>query len=141
MGVLCAGAMTVVAGQRAPVEVRVDVDRPTHAISKRMYGLFLEDISQSVDGCFYPELVWNRGFDFPPSPTVADPDYVKHKVELDTICGWKPCCRGESTGRFTLQYENPRFKRTPAYLRIEAFASGADLETVLPSCSVTVLRF
>ena len=127
MGVLCAGAMTVVAGQRAPVEVRVDVDRPTHAISKRMYGLFLEDISQSVDGCFYPELVWNRGFDFPPSPTVADPDYVKHKVELDTICGWKPCCRGESTGRFTFQYENPRFKRTPAYLRIEAFAPGAGM--------------
>lgn len=110
-----------------PVTVTVDTGHPTHEISKRMYGLFLEDISQSVDGCLYPELVWNRGFDFPPSPTVADPDHVKHKVPLGTICGWKPDCRDGSMGRFTLQYAKPLFENTPAYLRIEAFAPRAGM--------------
>jgi len=115
---------------RDRVDVMVDVGHPTHEISKNLYGLFLEDISQSVDGCLYPELVWNRGFDFPPSPTVADPDYVKNRVELDTICGWKSDCREGSAGRFTVQYDDPVFAKTPAYLRIEAFAPCAGMRNL-----------
>ena len=109
------------------VTVKVDVDHPTHAISKHLYGLFLEDISQSVDGCFYPELVWNRGFEFPPSPTVAEPKFQEKGVKLDDICGWKPDCRDGAAGRFTLEYADPAFTNTPAYLRIEAFARGAGM--------------
>ena len=109
------------------VTVKVDSAHPTHAVAKTLYGLFLEDISQSVDGCLYPELVWNRGFDFPASPTVADPDYVKHQTALDTICGWKPDCRDGAAGRFTLQHADPVFAHTPAYLRIEAFAPRAGM--------------
>ena len=117
--------LAAVAEPGTEVTVAIDLAHPSHAISPRLYGLFLEDISQSVDGCLYPELVWNRGFDFPPSPTVADPDYVKHRLKLDTVCGWKGDCRGGSMGRFAVRYADPVFTNTPAYLRLEAFAPGA----------------
>ena len=93
VGIAIAVASVAARAALPPVTVTVDVDHPTHAISKHLYGLFLEDISQSVDGCFYPELVWNRGFEFPPSPTVAEPKFQEKGVKLDDICGWKPDCR------------------------------------------------
>jgi alpha-N-arabinofuranosidase len=96
----------------APVTVKVDLAHPAHKIPATLYGLFLEDISQSVDGGFYPELVWNRGFDFP---------------SLRGIQGWEPDCRDGSMGRFTLQYRAPLHPDTPACLRIEAFASMAGM--------------
>ena len=56
----CAVAATALLAAE-PVEVSVDSMHPTYRVSKDLYGLFLEDISLSVDGCFYPELVWHRG--------------------------------------------------------------------------------
>ena len=101
------------------VEVSVDLSHPTHRISKELYGLFLEDISLSVDGCFYPELVWNRGFDFPATNAPGE------KAFSSEIQGWREDHRPGTAGRVTLQYANPRFANTPAYLRIEAFEGGA----------------
>ena len=101
------------------VEVSVDVLHPIHPISKDLYGLFLEDISLSVDGCFYPELIWNRGFDFPATNTPGE------KAFSSSIQGWCEDHRPGTAGRVTLQYANPKFENTPAYLRIEAFEDGA----------------
>lgn len=102
-----------------PVTVKVDETKPVHAVSKDLYGLFLEDISLSVDGCLYPELVWNRGFDFPATNSPGE------KASVPAIQGWREEFRDGSAARVTLQYAQPKFANNPAYLRIEAFAAQA----------------
>ena len=51
------------------VNVDVAVSKPGHEVPASLWGIFLEDIAFSVDGCLYPELVWNRGFEFRPAPS------------------------------------------------------------------------
>jgi len=115
------------------VEVSVDLSHPTHRLSKDLYGLFLEDISLSVDGCLYPELVWNRGFDFPATNAPGE------KAFSSAIQGWREDHRPGAAGRVTLQYANPRFANTPAYLRIEAFEAGAGVMNDGPMHEMSVV--
>ena len=96
------------------VEIAIDQTAPFGwTVPKTLYGLFLEDISNGIDGALYPELVWNRGFDYPASDNRGMPE------------GWKKDCRKDSTCRVALAYENPKFAKSPAYLRIEAVGAGA----------------
>ena len=50
--------------------ITVDFDKPGHAISPTLYGIFFEDINCSADGGLYAELVRNRNFE-----DSARPDY------------------------------------------------------------------
>ncbi len=43
--------------------IQVDADKPAHAVSPMLYGIFFEDINLSADGGIYPELVRNRSFE------------------------------------------------------------------------------
>jgi len=47
----------------APAKVTVQVDKPGHAVSPLLWGIFFEDINLSADGGLYPELVRNRSFE------------------------------------------------------------------------------
>jgi alpha-L-arabinofuranosidase len=47
----------------AAATMTVEVDRPGHAISPTLFGIFFEDINLSADGGIYPELVRNRSFE------------------------------------------------------------------------------
>src|SRR5579859_3579940 len=46
----------------------VMADKPSHAISPTLYGLFFEDINCSADGGLYAELVRNRNFEDSETP-------------------------------------------------------------------------
>ncbi len=41
----------------------VDVDKPGHAVSPVLWGIFFEDINLDADGGIYPELIRNRSFE------------------------------------------------------------------------------
>ncbi|MBN2505865.1 MAG: DUF1080 domain-containing protein [Verrucomicrobia bacterium] len=60
-------ALGSVAGVAQPGDARVrltvDTDHPSHAISPRVYGHFLEHIYHSANGGLWGELVWNRSFE------------------------------------------------------------------------------
>ena len=114
------------------VNVDVAVSKPGHEVPASLWGIFLEDIAFSVDGCLYPELVWNRGFEFRPAP--SDDGFEKRlKGPTDLgIPGWTADCRRTGMGRFTLQYAKPLRADTPAYLRIEAFAPFAGVRNTGP---------
>ncbi len=43
--------------------ITIEVDKPGHAISPLLYGIFFEDINCSADGGLYAELVRNRNFE------------------------------------------------------------------------------
>ena len=47
----------------APATLTVAVDKPGHAISPVLYGIFFEDINCSADGGIYAEMVRNRNFE------------------------------------------------------------------------------
>jgi alpha-L-arabinofuranosidase len=47
----------------APATLTVEVDKPGHAISPTLYGIFFEDINCSADGGIYAEMVRNRNFE------------------------------------------------------------------------------
>ena len=47
----------------APATLKVEVDKPGHAISPTLYGIFFEDINCSADGGIYAEMVRNRNFE------------------------------------------------------------------------------
>src|SRR5512145_3106298 len=51
--------------QAADVSLRIDADKPAHAISPRLYGVFFEDINFGGDGGLSAELVKNGSFEFP----------------------------------------------------------------------------
>lgn len=130
---LSLGLAATASAAMKPVDVSVDLTRPTHAVSKDLYGLFLEDISLSVDGCFYPELIWNRGFDFPATNTPGE------KAFSSAIQGWREDHRPGTAGRVTVQYARPKFENTPAYLRIEAFEGGAGVMNTGPMQELSVV--
>lgn len=52
--------------------ITIDVNKPLHAVSPTLFGIFLEDINLSVDGGLYPELVRNRSFE-----------------DADSLCFWQ----------------------------------------------------
>jgi len=43
--------------------IQVEVDKPGHAVSPLLFGIFFEDINLSADGGIYPERVRNRSFE------------------------------------------------------------------------------
>lgn len=47
----------------ASAKIAVQVDKPAHAVSPTLWGIFFEDINLSADGGIYPELVRNRSFE------------------------------------------------------------------------------
>jgi alpha-L-arabinofuranosidase len=51
------------AGKVSNAKITVDVNKPGHAVSPILFGVFFEDINLSADGGLYPELVRNRSFE------------------------------------------------------------------------------
>lgn len=58
--------------QAQTTKITVDVNKPGHAISPALFGVFFEDINLSSDGGLYPEMVRNRSFE-----------------DADTLQNWK----------------------------------------------------
>ncbi len=97
----------------AEVSLRVEVGKPAHAISPRLYGIFFEDINFGGDGGLSAELVKNGSFEFPRG-----------------MMGWKESgeergARSEEEGHeIEVLDESPAFATNPHYLRLTASADG-----------------
>jgi alpha-N-arabinofuranosidase len=48
--------------QSPTVTLHIQVDKPLHPVSPRLYGLMTEEINYSYDGGLYAEMVRNRTF-------------------------------------------------------------------------------
>ena len=76
--------------QAAPGHLTVQVDRPGVKISPTFSGLMIEDISHSIDGGLYAELIQNRAF-----------------KNADTPVHWASVQDGGGAGTITLDTDNP----------------------------------
>jgi alpha-N-arabinofuranosidase len=87
-----------------PVTITVDTQKPVHAISPRMVGIFLEDINFGGDGGLNSELIKNGGFEFPQS-----------------LMGWKKL---GGDGSVRVEHDAPRRATNINYLSLRGRKAG-----------------
>ncbi len=111
-GLLAAAAIYLAAGvsMAAPAQatLTVDVDKPGHAISPTLYGIFFEDINCSADGGIYPELVRNRNLE-----DSARPDH------------WSILSSGSAVVLITVDSSQPASARNPHALKVNIASVGS----------------
>lgn len=86
------------------VTMSIQADKPTHAISPLLYGVFFEDINYAADGGLYGELIQNRSFEFKGG---------------DALFGWSLVKAGEARAAVSVESERPVNHNNPHYLRIQ----------------------
>ncbi|MBI5383833.1 MAG: alpha-L-arabinofuranosidase [Verrucomicrobia bacterium] len=92
----------------ADVSITVQADRPGAKINPAMWGVFFEDINFGADGGLYPELVKNRGFEFP-----------------DGLMGWSQVRGADAAGSIEIRTNDPALPASPHYLRLKADKPGS----------------
>src|SRR6266581_6407705 len=68
----------------------VAVDKPGHAISPTLYGIFFEDINCSADGGLYAEMVRNRNFEDSTKPDNWSAESSEAAIALMTLDSSEP---------------------------------------------------
>jgi alpha-L-arabinofuranosidase len=90
----------------ADVSLSIDVAKPAHPISPRLFGIFFEDINFGGDGGLNAELVKNGSFEFP-----------------QRLMGWSASPQNLAKADVQASHETPAFAANPHYLRLRS-ASG-----------------
>jgi alpha-L-arabinofuranosidase len=105
----------------AEVSLSVDVGRPAHPISPRLYGIFFEDINFGGDGGLNAELVKNGSFEFP-RPLMG----WEEQGATQRVPGGE---RGAQSADHTVETrtDDPAFAANPHYLRISTATGGAGI--------------
>lgn len=85
----------------------VQADKPGHALSPTLYGIFFEDINCSADGGLYAELVRNRNFE--------DADQPEH---------WQTAGTDGATAEMTIDSSAPASGGNPHSLKVHVSATG-----------------
>jgi alpha-L-arabinofuranosidase len=111
--VLTLAAIVPLPSTVAEVTLKVDATHPSHEISPRLVGIFLEDINFGVDGGLNAELVKNGAFEFPSG-----------------LMGWKTNSASDSSGAVELRNDKPAYAASPHYLRLAARKSVDDFGVV-----------
>src|SRR2546423_7851857 len=60
---LCTFCLTALTVFAETATINIQANKPGHAVSPTLWGIFFEDINLSADGGIYPELVRNRSFE------------------------------------------------------------------------------
>jgi alpha-L-arabinofuranosidase len=90
----------------ATVRLIVDADKPGHAVSPLLHGIFFEDINYGADGGLYAELIQNRSFE--------------HK---ESLYAWGTVSR-EGDGSVSIETTDPLNSSNPHYLRLTVRTPG-----------------
>jgi alpha-L-arabinofuranosidase len=104
----------------AEVSLRVDVDKPAHAISPRLYGIFFEDINFGGDGGLSAELVKNGSFEFPRRLM----GWKERRAESEEQRATRMVPGQEQDLSIEIRDDDPAFAANSHYLRINAGAAG-----------------
>jgi hypothetical protein len=83
-------------------------------ISRRLFGIFFEDINHAADGGLYAELVQNRSFEF---SSVDNPTY-------SGLTAWSLEARGGAAGNIAVAGDAPLNDKNLNYLRLTIASPG-----------------
>jgi alpha-L-arabinofuranosidase len=87
LAMLAAAGILASASAFAQATVKVDVNKPGHAVPSTLWGIFFEDINLSADGGLYPELVRNRSFEdaaLPDHWSFSKPEGSRSAMAIDS---------------------------------------------------------
>ena len=117
-------AMRALDSRNAERRVTITLGDPAkgHEISKKLWGVFFEDINWAADGGLNPEMLANGGFDWLQADHQNNPrdDRAWNSVED----GWEHDFRDGGMARISFQCAEPVHPNTAKHLRIEAFGKG-----------------
>jgi alpha-L-arabinofuranosidase len=109
----CASLLQAQPHGATKAKITVEVNKPGHAVSPALFGIFFEDINLSADGGIYPELVRNRSFE-----------------DADTLQNWRfASADGRSTASISTANVQARppvpplnpFNRISLYVKVNGF--------------------
>lgn len=128
IAILLAAPMCAWAGTAT---INIDVSKAGPKINPHLYGIFLEEINNSVDGGLYAELIANRAFEDsrPPEGCVLKDGRWRSRKNWDTGFDVKP---GEVphwsalSGKMSLETSGGLNTNTPYCLRLDGPASVAN---------------
>jgi len=113
LAVICA-AFLLMSGTASALEAEVRVNEEKHAMPETLYGIFLEDINQAVDGGLCAELVQNGSFENQGLPEAKESDRWE---------AWSR--RGDGTAE--IFGEKPIHENNPHYVRVTPGEQGLKL--------------
>jgi alpha-L-arabinofuranosidase len=111
--VTAAGGVAVAADDPA-VSITGDAAAQGMPMSKRLYGIFFEDINHGADGGLYPELVQNRSFEF---NSIDNASYTG-------LTAWSLDNRGGAAGGIAVATDSPLNAKNLNYLRLTVDQPG-----------------
>jgi alpha-L-arabinofuranosidase len=94
-------------GAAKPATLTIQADKPGHAISPMLYGIFFEDINRSGDGGLYAEMLQNPSFE-----------------DFNLPMGWTALNEGGSSSTLTLDKSQPLNAKNPNSLRLDVTSAG-----------------
>src|SRR5476649_1213160 len=80
--------------------ITINLDKPIHAISPTLHGIFFEDINFAADGGLYPERIKNGSFEF-----------------TEPLAGWTKVEAGGAEGELVIRTDGALNKDNPHYFR------------------------
>jgi len=132
---------TVIPLLAASGTITIDASKPGHKVSPSLYGIFLEEINNAVEGGLYAELIQNRGFEdsqLPPACTLQGdkliPPRTPHYWIQPRISDWTmpwpdrgqwPAWSPVGSVKLKLVDDKPLNKATPHSLQITIESQGA----------------
>ena len=107
------GGWLACASHAGPATLTVEVDKPVHAISPTLYGIFFEDINCSADGGLYAELIRNRNFE-----------------DSDKPDSWSVVSSGQAAVDIAVDSTQPVSPKNPRSLKVQITNPGGNLAGV-----------
>lgn len=92
------------------------------AISKDLFGIFIEDLNYTADGGLYAEMVQNRSFEY--SPSDIDLRVYYKKGQWHPFSAWEFLKTGNAIAKMSLETEKPLNKNNRHYASIDVFTVG-----------------
>jgi alpha-L-arabinofuranosidase len=114
IGVIFAALQQEASSAQTQTTTTIQADKPSHAISPLLWGIFFEDINWAADGGLYGELVQNRSFEYIDvfgsgfTPTTA----------------WSLVQRGGATASMAVSTQNPINSANSHYISLDVTKSG-----------------
>ena len=71
------------AAQSRPTKISIDAARVENPIDSRLYGQFVEDMFEGIEGPLWDELLRNRGFEEPPNAIGLSRDWEREPDDRD----------------------------------------------------------
>lgn len=118
---LASAALLAAPARATTVDIHIECNKPTVALSPHLYGLFFEDINFGADGGLYAELIQNRSFEY---FAVTGDGKEKTGRTYQPLTAWEKVERGGGHCDIAVEKSQPLNDKNPSYLSLKIDRAG-----------------